>query len=554
MNWKILNKPKKEILENKEIIEIILENRGLKTKEAVGEFLNPADPEEFKAKDLGIDEAEVKQAIKRIKRAIDEKEDILVYGDYDADGICATAILWETLFKLTKKVLPYIPQRFSEGYGFNKDSIQRIKEENPNLKLIIAVDHGITGNEKICFAKELGVDVIVCDHHQVGKEKPLCEAVVHTTQVCAAAISWFMAKEICLAFETKRKKSEHLDLVAIASVADLEPLVGVNRSFVKFGLSALNKTDRLGILSILEEAGIEKGSIGTYEIGFIIAPRINAMGRMEHALESLRLLCTTNPIKAKELAQKLGLTNKERQELTEETTHHAKNLFLEEYKERLPKLILISHETYQEGVIGLAAGKLTEEFYRPSIVIAKGEVYSKASARSVSGFNIIEAIRASSEYLVEAGGHPMAAGFTVETVKIEEFKRRILEEAEKQITDDILEKSLKIDLKLPLGLINLGLWKEISKLAPFGLGNPEPVFASEAVVKDKRKVGSTGKHLKMILGFDKAGFVEGIGFNLGEKAEEITLGDKIEIAFSVTLNEWNGNKKIEVKIKDIRKI
>lgn len=545
MNWKILNKPKEETLSNKEIVEILLKNRGLETKKAIKEFLNPTDPVDFTAKDLGIDETEVKKAIKRIRKAIENGEDILVYGDYDADGICATAILWETLFKITKKVLPYIPERLSEGYGLNENSIKNLKLKNENLGLIITVDHGITASEKIKFAKNLGIDIIVCDHHQIGKEKPVCEAVVHTDQVCAAAISWFVSRELA-------NSADYLDLVAIASIADLESLVGINRSFVKFGLEALNKTCRLGILSILEEAGIEKGKIGTYEVGFIIAPRLNAMGRMGHALESLRLICTNHKDKAKGLAQKLGLTNKERQELTEEITLHARNLFLEEYKDNFPKLIIVSHESYKEGVIGLAAGKLTEEFYRPAIVISKGGVYSKASARSISGFNIIEAIRAVSELIVEAGGHPMAAGFTVETVKIEEFKERILKEAEKQITEEILEKSLKIDLELPFLLASLDLWKEIQNLTPFGLGNPEPVFAAEAAVKDLRKVGATGKHLKIVLGFGEKDFIEGIGFNLGERAEELALGDRVKVVYSLTLNEWNGNKKIEAKIKDIK--
>jgi single-stranded-DNA-specific exonuclease len=548
MNWKILNKSKRENPSGKEIIEMILENRGLKTKEEVDSFLNPTDPKDFTAKDLGINETELKKAIKRIKKAIDEKEDILVYGDYDADGICATAIVWETLFKMTKKVLPYIPERFSEGYGLNENSIKNLKLKNENLGLIITVDHGITANEKIKFAKSLGVDTIVCDHHQLGEKIPECEAVVHTDKVCATAIAWFVSKELTA---DTGQSADYLDLVAIASVADLEPLIGINRNFVKFGLRALNKTTRPGILSILEEAGIEKGSVGTYEIGFIIAPRLNAMGRMEHALESLRLICTGSQDKARLLASKLGSTNKERQLLTEEVTNHAKNLFLEEYKEKLPKLIFVSHETYQEGIIGLAAGKLTEQFYRPAIVVSKGEIYSKASARSISGFNIIEAIRASAEFLVEAGGHPMAAGFTLETIKIEKFKERILEEAEKQITQEILEKNLKIDLKLPLSLISLEVWEELKKLSPFGLGNPEPVFAAEAVVKDLRKVGATGKHLKLVLGFDGS-LIEGIGFNLGGKAEELHLGDKIEIAYSLTLNEWNGRKKLEVKLKDLK--
>lgn len=326
MKWKIFSKTLTS--NNKEILKILLANRGLKTKKEVEEFLNPIEPEDFIAKDLGIDAKEVVRAVKRINEAIVNNEGIIVYGDYDADGICATAILWETLYKLTKNVLPYIPERISEGYGMNRDSISNLKtsafakasvdKQNPQLKLIITVDHGITAGEKIKFAEELGIDVIVCDHHQLGKEKPKCAAVIHTDKICAAAISWFLAREIFKELPDRQFKPipyrlENLDLVAIATIADLEPLVGVNRSFAKYGLEALRKTSRCGLLAIFEEAGIKKEEIGTYHVGYIIAPRLNATGRIEHALESLRLVCTANKEKARELAGKLGRINKERQ-------------------------------------------------------------------------------------------------------------------------------------------------------------------------------------------------------------------------------------------------
>ncbi len=541
MKWNILSK-----LEDGKIVEILLKNRGLKTEKEQEEFLNPIDPEKFIAKDLGIDEKELEKAIKRIKRAIKNDEAIIVYGDYDADGICATAILWEGIYRLTKNVLPYIPERVSEGYGLNKESISQLKTKNPPLKLIITVDHGITAAEKIKYAQELGIDVIVCDHHQPGKEVPKCTAVVHTDKVCAAAISWFLAGKLSTDYRL-RSTADYLDLVAIATIADLEPLVGINRSLVKFGLKALNQTRRCGLLAIMEEAGIEKGKVGTYEVGYLIAPRLNAMGRMEHALESLRLLCTSRSEKAKDLAARLGLTNRERQVLTEETVKHA--LENSKLETRNSKLIFVVHESYNQGIIGLVAGKLVEEFYRPAIVISLGEVYSKASARSIAGFNIIEAIRAQGDLLVDAGGHPMAAGFTVETVKLEELKKRLSEAAERQISEEILQKTLKIDLEIPLAGVSLGLWTEIQKLAPFGLGNPEPVFATEAVVEDFRLVGREGKHLKLKLSDGRNAF-GAIAFNQGRLAAKLSPGQKIKAAFTLSLNQWNGEKKLELKIRD----
>jgi len=557
MKWKIFSKTLTS--NNKKIIKILLENRGIKTKKEIEEFLSPKKPDDFIAKDLGIDAKEIAKAIKRIKKAIANNEGIVVYGDFDADGICATAILWETLYKLTKNVLPYIPERVSEGYGLNRDSISKLKADSSKLGLIITVDHGITAAEKIEYAKELGIDVIVCDHHQAGKEKPKCAAVVHTEKICASAIAWFLASKIQ---NTKYKIREYLDLVAIATIADLEPLVGVNRSFAKYGLEILRKTNRCGLLAIFEEAGIKKEDIGTYEVGYVIAPRLNAMGRMEHALESLRLLCTGNSGKAKEIAAKLGLTNKERQLLTRETVKHAVENF------RLcpadsagyggqAKLIFISHESYNQGIIGLVAGKLVEEFYRPSIVISKGEVYSKASARSINGFNIIEAIRTQSDLLVDAGGHPMAAGFTIETTKLEILKQRLTAFADIQIQPELLEKNLKIDLELPFPVITLQLWEEVQKISPFGLGNPEPVFMSKAIVADWRTVGSEGKHLKLTLRGQRAenereNVFSAIGFGMGKLASELKVDQEVEIAYNLSLNEWNNKKHLELKLKDLQ--
>ena len=567
MKWKILSRTKSN--QPADVVKAVLRNRGLTTKEEIEEFLNPVKPEQFTAKDLGLDRGEIKKALARIEQAIHQKEDILIYGDYDADGICATAILWESLYKLTRNVLPYIPERVSEGYGLNENSIKNLKLRTQNLKLIVTVDNGITAAEKIKFAKEQGIDVIVCDHHQLRETLPNCAAVVHTDRVCAAAIAWFLAKELTAdcrlqtfanrkAVDARRETVEYLDLVAIASISDLEPLIGVNRSFVKYGLEALNQTKRCGLLAIMEEAGIQPGSIGTYEVGYIIGPRLNAMGRMEHALESLRLVCTGKFAQAKELAAKLGLTNKERQVLTEETARHA----IESSKLNLSsdaqnsKLIFVSHQSYSQGVIGLVAGKLVEEFYRPAIVVSIGEIYSKASARSISGFNIIEAIRAHSDLLVDAGGHPMAAGFTVETAKVELLKQRLLAEAERQISEDVLQKTLKIDLELPFRGISMELWQALSNLRPFGLGNYEPVFKSQAVVKDFRVVGSTGKHLKLTL--NESPIVHrspitfsAIAFNQGAWMDKLKPGQEVEVAYGLTLNDWNGQKNLELKVKDL---
>ena len=343
----------------------------------------------------------------------------------------------------------------------------------------------------------------------------------------------------------------HLELVALATVADLVPLVGANRTLLKFGLEKLKKTKRIGLLELFKEAELDPAKIDVYAIGHIIAPRLNAMGRLEYAMDSLRLVCAKNKDKAKALALKLGSTNRERQQVTIETSEQA---ILSVRKEKKGKLLFVANEKYQQGVIGLVAGKLVEEFYKPAIVISKGEKFSKASARSVSGFNIIEFIRKSSDLLVDAGGHPMAAGFTVETAKLVVLEKRLRELGEKDIDINSLTRTLKIDCELPLTFVMSELYDSIQKLSPFGMGNPEPTFLSKnVIIEDMRLVGMEGKHLKLVVSSQKLDVkFDAIAFGMGERAGEIKIGDKMDIAYTISQDEWNGNKRLQLKIKDLK--
>ncbi len=538
--WEVLGKTPKRPLDVKEVEKILLKNRGITGDKARKEFLSPTAPEALSLKSLGINELQVKKAVERIKKAGKKGEMIIVYGDYDADGISATALLWERLYSLGLDVLPYIPERFSEGYGLNAESIKKLKEEKPSLGLIITVDHGIVAGAQVEAAKKLGVDVIITDHHQPAKKKPKAFALLHTTQIGGAAIAWILAREI-------KRSRDGLDLVAIGTIADQLPLVGANRSFAKYGLVSLNSTQRVGLNALFSEAGIVKGEIGPYEVGFMIAPRINAMGRLVHAIDSLRLLCTKNSQRAGELARLLNKTNLERQRIVEEVVVHARNS-VKDTKE----IIVLAHESYHEGVIGLAAARLVEEFYRPAIVISKKGKIAKASARSISGFNIIETIRKLEGYLLEGGGHPMAAGFSIETDKIEDFTQKLNKISASVLTEDILTKKLKIDLEV--GFRNLG--QELLALAksfePTGLGNPAPIFATRGVtVADARVVGRNSTHLKLVL--EESGTrLEAIAFGLGGIYQSLDPETKIDIAYALEENTWNGNKKLQLKIKDLR--
>lgn len=520
--WHILSKY------DEDIIEILLKNRGVDKR-----FLHPKDPWEFTAKDVGINPPALKKAIARIRKAIKDKESIVVYADYDADGISAGAIMWETIHAMGGNVMPYIPHRVEEGYGLSVKGIDAVRElYDPSL--IITVDHGITAREKVAYAKSLGIDVIVTDHHVKPGQLPDCTSV-HTTQLCGAGVSWFVAKEM---------GKPDLALAAIGTIADMVSLTGANRSIVKYGLKQLNQTGRVGLLALMADAGLALGELSPYNISHILAPRLNAMGRLVHAMDALRLLCTHQKEKARMLAQTLGLTNKERQQLTVDTTSHAlRGLSLKAQQ----KLIFIAHSTYNQGVIGLVAGKLVEEYYRPAIVVAQGPEVSKASARSIPGFNIVEAIKYFSNLLVDVGGHPMAAGFTVETKNLDLLKSRMEAYAEKKLNDALLTRELRVDMELPLAAVTNELWQKLRDFEPFGFGSPEPVFVTRGVIVDEaRLVGVDGKHLKLRLSSFDA-----IAFGMGHMYPRLKSGAVIDIAYTIDMNSWNGRKSLQLKLRDI---
>jgi single-stranded-DNA-specific exonuclease len=531
--------------QSEEIIDILLKNRGIKSNKEKQEFFKPKDPQKIRISELGIDQKALKKAIIRIQKAKKNKEKIIIYGDYDADGICASAILWEVLYSLKFDVVPYIPERFSEGYGLNAESIKKLKKENPNLKIIITVDNGIVADKAIDVANKLEVDVIITDHHQKGKKLPKAFSIIHTDRICGSAIAWMVAREMRKEFSI----GSGLDLVAIGTIADQMPLIGLNRSFAKYGLKELNRTKRPGLNSLIEEAGLKKGNIGSYAVGFIIAPRLNAMGRLEHALDSLRLLCTKNNLRAKDLAILLSKVNSQRQKVVEKVLVHAKAVAIQKSARGI---LILSHESYHEGVIGLAAAKLVDEFYRPAIVLSKGIEISKASARSIPGFNIIEFIHKYDDFLEGGGGHPMAAGFSIRTENIEKFSTLAEEESLKILTDKVTTRVLKADLEIHFDQINRTFFEKLKEFEPTGLGNPTPTFVTRDVeTLDVRLVGIDNKHLKLGLKKNKKTF-SAIAFAMAEKYNYLSPEKKIDVAYNIEENVWNGRRDLELKIKDIK--
>jgi len=583
-----------------DLIALLLENRGLQSKKEIEEFLHP-DLSKVTPKSVEIDEKQLQKALKRISGAIEKKEQIIVFGDYDVDGITASAILWETLHEMGANCLPFIPDRKTEGYGLSLKALQNEALTAKKPKLIITVDNGIVANDAVTFANEQGIDVIITDHHVPSDILPDAYAIVHTTKLCGAGVAYLLAQEIKQNVilgseatpESKKGKDAghtprgtsasmtaledtHLELAALGTVADLVPLTGANRAIVIDGLKKLHTTTRPGLLALFQQAKVAQEAIGVYEIGYIIAPRLNASGRIASAMDSLRLLCTKSVTRAAELATKLESVNRERQQLLKEGVEHA-IVGVRDQGLGTRKILIIGHESYEEGVIGLIAGKLVEAFYRPAIVLSLGESVSKASVRSVSGFNIIEFLRLYKEHFISLGGHPMAAGFSVETVNIVFLQKALEEKAEEVLAEELLVRTLKIDCEVPFSFLSKDLYNSIQQLAPFGMANPEPVFATrEVTIESFRVLGKEKNHLKLTLSQRHSGeeqsddsrigekdsghaslarmtktTFEAIAFGMGELGTTLKSGGKIDIAYALDENTWNGETKLQLKIRDI---
>jgi single-stranded-DNA-specific exonuclease len=544
--WEIEHRLIGEKVTREKLVSLLLEKRGIREKEEKNEFFNPIHPVDIDLEKTGIKSKNVKKLISRVNKAREEKQKVVVYGDYDADGVCATAILWEVLYQSGVDAMPFIPDRFEDGYGINAETINKLHDKYPNLELIITVDNGIVAFDAVDEAKKIGIEVVVTDHHDKEKKTPKALSVIHTTDITGAGIAWFIAREIAKGTDYQVEGS--LELAGIGTLADQAEVLGINRSLVKHGLDSLNKSNRVGLKALFKEAGVKQGSIGTYTVGFIIAPRLNAAGRMEDATDSLRLLCTKSPQRAEKLALKLGKTNYERQKKVESVSLHAKQIVKDVDSK---KAVLVSHESYHEGVIGLVASKMVEEYYKPSIVISQGDELSKASARSISGFNIIDAIRKLDNLIEKGGGHPMAAGFSIKTENIEEFVKEFNILAESNITDDVLLKRLKVDAEVELSLLDDKLANTLKKFEPTGIGNPTPCFLTRKVnVLDVRAVGRDNSHLKMKLEKDDCVF-DAIAFGFGKYYAQIMSAETIDVVYALDENIWQGVKSLQLKIKDV---
>jgi single-stranded-DNA-specific exonuclease len=470
------------------------------------------------------------------------------------DGLCAAAILWEALYfgRGYKNVYPFIPDRFTDGYGLSAGSLEKINRQYSTVTmkpLLVTVDCGITAREEIALAKSWGWSVLVVDHHRPEKVLPEADAILWTDQLCAAGLAWFLSFQL-----DPSSASKQLELAALATVADLQPLLGGNRSLVKFGLSQLAQTKRLGLKALIEAGGFLERKLDTWAVGWILAPRLNAAGRLEDAYTALRLLCTRDRKQAENLAEELSILNRSRQRKTMEVFAHAKMSYqaVQQSSSQEKRIILVGHETYHEGVIGLVAGKLVQEFCRPAIVLSHGEKSAKGSARSIPGFDILAALREAEHLFEDLGGHAQAAGFTIANDKVPTLAETLERLGAKLLADELLSPSLQIDAEIPFETVGEELGEKLKNLEPYGVGNPEPVFLSRGVgVRESRVVGQEGQHLKLRL---KRGAQEvtALWFGWRRFASSLPAGAEVDAVYTVGTDRWNGREEIILKIKDLR--
>lgn len=534
------------------LVPYLLKMRGIDNDSAIDEFLNPFDIKHYYSKFSDDFKNSLKEAKELINDCVSKNIPIVIYGDYDSDGVNATAIIYSTIKdELNYKNIRYfIPNRFTHGYGLSKDAINDIlnkfKEEGiynindfNNKILFITVDTGITATEEVKYLRDLGHLVVLTDHHQKPEKVPQPNVLVWNDELVGSMVSWFLSKAL------GSKNNTSLGLGAIATITDLFPVIGVNRSIVKTGLKILNEQSIVGINKLLEVSG-KAGEVTTYDLGWVIGPRLNAAGRLENATVALDLLLEKDPDKAFKLATDLNSINMQRQDKT-----------LEMYdlvpidEKNLPKIILVANEKYHDGIIGLVASRLVQKYYRPSIVISIEDGFGKGSVRSVDGVNIIEMLRKFDYLFAELGGHPMAAGFSIKKENIQILHEKLLELANTEIKDELLIPELKIDLDIDIDLISEDLLNEIDKLKPFGLGNEQPIFCSRNLhVVDVSKVGRDKNHLVLKLtNGDK--IVKAVWFNALGIAQELAMGDKVDIAYSLNRNEYNGKVYVDLIIKDL---
>ncbi len=545
------------------LLRQILFNRGYAAEAEARAFLNGNlnfDTNPFQMKGM-------QEAVERIRFAIQHHESIAIYGDYDVDGVTATALLVETLKRLGANARGYIPNRFDEGYGLNNNALDELKASG--VKLVISVDCGTRSPDEALHARTIGLDLIISDHHHPqGDRLPPALAVINPKQpgdiypdkdLAGVGIAYKIAEALLADRDpqtadrppsTVNSLNSLLDLVALGTVADLAPLVGENRSLVRRGLRQMRQTTRQGLFSLAAVAGLTPAKINATHIGFMLGPRLNAAGRLKEALAAFELLTTADALRAGALAQELDMQNRERQRLTREMQIRAEEIALRDDPHAF--LLFAASEDFNPGVVGLAASRLMEKYYRPAVVAAKGEEETRGSCRSIPEFHITDALDQCADLLVRHGGHAAAAGFTVKNNRLRELAARLKAIAKEKLSNEELKPTIIADAEVSLADIRPDLYENALKyLEPTGYGNREACFVARNVkVRGARSVGADGKHLKLTLEDEKGFTHDAIGFRLGEWAKNMPA--RVDILFTYEVNEYNGQVGYQLNLKDLR--
>ena len=562
MRWTLKPKPEatkvadlQNALQVDEVVSTLLIQRGIETYEDAKTFFRPSLEDlhnPFLMKDMD-------KAVARIEEALSKGENILVFGDYDVDGTSSVALMSSYLKTRTDRVATYIPDRYDEGYGVSIKGIDFAHDND--FSLIIALDCGVKAIDKVAYAKEKDIDFIICDHHRPGSELPNAIAVLDPKrddceypykELCGCGVGFKLIQALAQnEGKTVEDLVEYLDLVATAIGADIVPITGENRVLAYFGLQVINSSPRPGIKAIINQ--VKKEELNITDVVFIVAPRINAAGRMKHGNYAVTLLTEMNFDLAQQYAAEIEEFNTDRREADQRITEEAL-LQIEKNKEQEGFTTVVYHEDWHKGVIGIVASRLIETYYRPTLVFTKSGDKLAASARSVSGFDVYNALESCSEHIEQFGGHKYAAGLTLKEENYEAFKQAFEDEVSKTIDKSLLTPEIKVDLNIDLHHVNDKLWRIIRQFAPFGPGNMTPIFMTENL-KDTgygKCVGEDDKHLRITVTQPGADKIVCIGFGLGDKYDIISNRKPFKAVYSIDENHWNGSVSLQLKLRDIK--
>jgi single-stranded-DNA-specific exonuclease len=534
------------------VLRQILYNRGYTSADTANRFLKAQIPPGTGSFDL----LGVPQAVDRIEWAIKHKELIAIYGDYDADGVTSTALLTHVLRVLGAQVQGYIPNRFDEGYGLNNEALEYLY--NGGTRLVITVDCGIRSIEEAGTARKLGLDLIISDHHHPANEIPNATAVINPKQkgdsypekdLAGVGLAYKLAAALIEKQEPQAVSADdYLDLVALGTVSDLAPLVGENRYLVRSGLERIRMPYRQGLMALIGAAGLNVRRISAADIGFGIGPRLNAAGRLDSALAALNLLLTEDVFEAGKLAQQLEIQNRERQQITKEIQAQAEEMALAKDPQAL--LLIAAHPDFNPGVVGLAASRLTEKYYRPAIVAQIGETHTRGSCRSIPEFHITQALDENAHLLEHHGGHAAAAGFTIRNELFPELATRLQSIAADQLSSLDLRPTLIADIELPLSDLHPEILKYLEWLQPTGIGNPQATFVSRHLrIKSSRTVGRDNAHLKLAVTDGRITY-DAIAFRQGHWYQQLPV--YVDLLYTFELNEYNGRTSLQLNVRDIK--